>query len=339
MARAVRREVETFRPEVVHAHNTFPLLSPAIFPAVGDRAARVLTLHNYRLFCPAAIPLRAGRTCTECLDRGSAWPALRHGCYRGSRLATLPVTLGVTLARATGLWSRHVEAFVALTAFQRDLMVASGLPADRVMVKPNFYPGRPGVIPAASRPPVAVYVGRLSEEKGVVHLIDAWRTWGAAAPALRVIGDGPLRSALEARARAGGLGPERVTFLGRLEPHAAEAEIGRARLLVLPSICYEGFPLVLHEALAFGTPAAVSAIGPLPSLVEDGRAGVVFRPGDPASLLAEVRAAWETPGVLEALGDAAREVFEQKYGEVENLRLLLAIYQGAMARQRRRRRG
>ena len=334
MARAVRREVEAFRPEVVHAHNTFPLLSPAVFPGVGARAARVLTLHNYRLFCAAAFPVREGRPCTECLDRRSAWPALRHGCYRGSRLATAPVALGVALARATGLWDRHVEAFVALTSFQRDLMVASGLPVDRVEVKPNFYPGSPAVVPWAARRDAAVYVGRLSEEKGVSHLLEAWAAWGASAPPLRVVGDGPLRQPLEAQARAAGLGPGRVAFLGRLEPRAAEAEIAGARLLLVPSIWFEGFPLVLREALAFGTPAAVSRIGPLPSLVEDGRAGLLFRPGDPASLLEVVRGAWGEPGALERRGEAARRSFEAHYGEAENLRLLLGIYRAAMARQR-----
>jgi glycosyltransferase involved in cell wall biosynthesis len=335
-ARAIRREVEAFRPEVVHAHNTFPLVSPAIFPAVGRRAARVLTLHNYRLFCPAAVPVREGRSCTECLDQRSVLPAMRHACYRGSRLATAPVALGVALARAIGLWRRHVDAFVALTTFQRDLMVASGLPAGRVAVKPNFYPGNPGVIPWAERRASAVYVGRLSEEKGVTHLLDAWAAWGDGAPPLRVVGDGPLRGALEARARASGLGPERVAFLGLLAPGAAEAEIASARLLLVPSVWFEGFPLVLREALAFGTPAAVSGIGPLPALVEDGRAGLVFRPGDPASLLAVVREAWGEPGALERRGAAARRAFEARYGEVENLRLLLDIYGAAAASQRGR---
>ena len=335
-ARALRREVEAFRPEVVHAHNTFPLLSPAVFPAAGRRAARVLTLHNYRLFCAAAVPVRAGRVCTECLDRRSVLPALRHGCYRGSRLATAPVALGVALARATGLWRRHVDAFVALTAFQRDVLVAAGLPAERVLVKPNFYPGDPAVVPWAARRDAAVYVGRLSEEKGVGHLLDAWAAWGGEAPPLRVVGDGPLRQALEARARAAGLGPARVAFLGRLAPAEAEAEIAAARLLLVPSVWFEGFPLVLREALAFGTPAAVSAIGPLPSLVEDGRAGLIFRPGDPAALLAAVRGAWGEPGALERLGAAARRAFEARYGEVENLRLLLDVYRAAAAWRRAR---
>ncbi len=331
-ARAVRREVEAFRPDVVHVHNTFPLLSPAIFPAVGNRAARVLTLHNYRLLCPAAIPLRAGKTCTECLDRRSVLPALRHGCYRGSRAATMPLALSVAIARAASVWRRHVDAFVALTEFQRDVMVSAGLPAERVFVKPNFCPGRPEARPWSARRPCAVFAGRLSEEKGVAHLIDAWAQWGAAAPELRVVGDGPLRSALEARARQA----PSVRFLGQVGAVEAQEEIGTARLIVVPSICYEGLPLVLRDAFAFGTAAAVSEIGPLPALVSHGRAGLVFRPGDASALLATVRTAWETPGELERLSTAARRDFEERYGEDANHSLLVGIYERAIENCRRR---
>jgi glycosyltransferase involved in cell wall biosynthesis len=334
MARVIRRVVEEFRPDVVHAHNTFPLISPAIFPAVGSRAARVLTLHNYRLFCPAAIPVRGGRTCTDCLDQRSILPALRYGCYRGSRVATVPLAVNVALSRALSLWQRHVDAFIALTEFQRDLMVATGLPAERVFVKPNFYPGRPEVVPWSRRRPCVVYVGRLSEEKGVRHLLDAWAAWGAEAPALRVVGDGPLRRALEDQARA--LGLTQVAFLGQLEPKAAEAEIATAMLLVLPSICFEGFPLVLREAVAFGTPTAVSGIGPLPGLVEQGRAGVIFRPGDAASLLEQVREAWLQPGALETRSAVARRAYEEKYAEPENYLALTGVYQQAIDGQRAR---
>jgi len=333
---ALLREAEAFRPDVVHAHNTFPLISPAIFPPLGRYAARVLTLHNYRLLCPAAIPVRAGQTCTECLDRRSVLPSLRHGCYRGSRVATAPLALSVALARARGTWQHHVEAFVALTDFQRSLMVAAGLPAGSVFVKPNFYPGRPEVRPFAGRTGV-VFVGRLSEEKGVHHLLEAWRAWGPEAPPLRVVGDGPLRQALEGQARAGGSG--RITFLGQLPPSEAQAEIAAARLVVLPSTWFEGFPMVLREAFAFGTPAAVSELGPLPELVERGRAGVTFRAGDPASLLSVVRAAWQEPGGLERRGAGARRAYEARYAEAENLRTLLDIYQRAVAARAARGRG
>jgi glycosyltransferase involved in cell wall biosynthesis len=332
-ARAVRRIVAECRPDVVHAHNTFPLLSPAIFPAIGSRAARVLTLHNYRLFCPSAIPQRDGNSCTECLDGRSVAPALRHGCYRGSRVATLPLAASVALHRWGGTWRHHVDAFIALTEFQRNVMIDAGLPQERVFVKPNFYPGQPRVVPWPERSDRVVFAGRLSPEKGVATLLDAWIAWGDTAPELCIVGDGPLRERLQRRARERRC---RVRFLGQVTAAAAEAEIAAARLLVVPSVSFEGFPLVLREAFAFGTPAAVSGIGPLPHIVQHGRTGVVFRPGDPGSLLDSVRSAWHRTGQLRSMSEQARAEFEEKYAEGANYRALMDIYDRAVAVQKER---
>jgi glycosyltransferase involved in cell wall biosynthesis len=325
MAFAVKKVVARFQPAVVHVHNTFPLISPSIFHAIGRRAARVLTLHNYRVFCPAAIPMRRGRVCTECLDRHSSLPSLRYGCYRGSRLATLPLAASVTLHRAFGTWTTEVDAFVALSGFQRARMVEAGLPAGKVHVKPNFFGGTPEPVPWAQREPYAVFVGRLTPEKGVETLLRAWRTWGTGAPELRFVGDGALRVSLEGS--AAGL---RVTFFGQLSAAEAQAQIAGARLLILPSEWFEGFPMVVREAFAFGTPVAVSNIGPLPAIVQAGVSGLVFEPARPESLLAAVRAAWEQSGLLERLGQGARAAFEANYTADANYTLLMAIYRCAI---------
>ncbi len=324
-AAAVRRKVESFRPHVVHVHNTFPLLSPAVFSAIGSRAARVFTLHNYRLFCPAAIPMRQGRVCTRCMDERRVGPALRHGCYRGSRLATAPLAAMVALHRRLGTWRRHVDAFIVLTEFQRQKMIQAGLPAEYVHVKPNFYPGNPDVIPWSKRPPVVVFAGRLSAEKGVETLVKAWHLWGTEAPELHILGDGPLAERLK------GLGKGLpIRFLGQLGCKEAQAEIARARLVILPSQCFEGFPMVIREAFAFGTPVAVSDIGPLPSIVKDGENGLVFQASHPASLLERVRSVWSEPRMLGQLAQAARITYERNYTEDVNYRQLMKIYEQAM---------
>lgn len=329
-ARAIRQVVARFRPDVVHVHNTFPLLSPAIFHALaGTGVARVLTLHNYRLFCPAAIPMRAGKVCTDCLDRRSVLPALQHGCYRNSRLATVPLALNVALHRAVGTWTNKVDAFIALTEFQRERVVDAGLPASRVHVKPNFYPGSPVVVPWAQRKPYIVFAGRLTAEKGVATLVRAWQLWGQDAPELRVLGGGELRGELERM--AAGLP---VRFMGQLSAAEAQQQIAEASLLVLPSESFEGFPMVVREAYAFGTPAAVSNLGPLPSIVKQGESGVVFEAGKPASLLEALRHAWCTSGLLEQLGRGARAAFEAHYTEDANYATLMAIYGKAMAQSR-----
>lgn len=331
---AVKRVVTEQEPEVVHVHNTFPLLSPSIFYGIGGKAARVLTLHNYRLFCPAAIPMRAGEVCTECMDRRSVWPALWHGCYRNSRIATLPLATSVALHRRLGTWARQVDAFIALSGFQRERMIEAGLPAELVHVKPNFYPGDPAVVPWAERNQSVVFAGRLTAEKGVLALVRAWLMWGESAPELRIVGDGDLRGELERLAAASPSVP--IRFLGQLPAAAAQHEIARTRLLVLPSVCFEGFPMVVREAFAFGTPAAVSDLGPLPSIVRQGENGVVFKPADPQSLLEVVRGAWESKGELEQLAGGARRSFEDLYSEEANYKMLMTIYEQSIEVSQRR---
>jgi glycosyltransferase involved in cell wall biosynthesis len=325
----IKREVnvilDKFQPEVVHIHNTFPLLSPAIFHAIGRRSARVLTLHNYRLFCPAAIPMREGKVCVDCISAHSTLPSLIHGCYRNSRLATLPMALNVELHRKLGTWKHHVDAFIALSEFQRSMMIEAGLPAHKVHVKPNFYPGSPQVVPWEQRGAYVVFVGRLTAEKGVISLLNAWKAWGASAPELRIVGDGALRHELEQL--ASGLP---IRFLGQVSSEEAERQIAHARLHVLPSEWFEGFPMVIREAFAFGTPAAVSHIGPLPSIVQHGVNGIVFQPANPMSLLNTVHEAWSAPAALRELGKGARAAFEEHYTEGANYSLLMDIYQQAI---------
>ena len=328
-AHAIGQVVAEFKPDVVHVHNTFPLISPAIFHAIGPRAGRVLTLHNYRLFCPAAIPLRDGRVCTECLDTRSSLPSLRHGCYRHSRLATLPLAFSVALHLTLNTWTRQVDAFIALSDFQRQLMVQSGLPAARVYVKPNFFPSNPQPVPWADRQNYAVFAGRLTAEKGVETLIRAWTRWGGSAPELRILGDGPLRASLQWLAAAVPTAP--IRFFGQVSAQEAERHIAGGKLLVLPSEGFETFGMAVLEAFVYGTPAAVSDLGLLPTLVQPGVSGVVFAPGDPDALLRAVRAAWEAPGLLERLGQGARAAFETKYTAAVNYAMLMDIYAQAIA--------
>lgn len=329
MARKLRRAVLRLRPDVVHVHNTFPLISPAIYHAIGENAAKVLTLHNYRLFCPAGIPMRAGKVCTDCMDSCSTWPAFRFACYRRSRLATLPLAFGTTLHRTLGTWDRHVDSFIVLSEFQRQRMTNAGLPAGKIYFKPNFYPGMPKVVSWHRREPYVVYAGRLSAEKGVASLLRAWKAWGANAPELRIVGQGEILP--ELKRMVVGLP---VRFLGQLSARHAQIQIAGARLLVLPSECFEGFPMVVREAFAFGTPAAVSNLGPLPDIVQHGKSGLVFEAANPDSLLNVVRDAWLTPGALEQLGFGARIEFETKYTEDANYRTLMSIYERAIETNR-----
>jgi len=328
-----RKFLRETRPDVVHVHNTFPLISPAIFWFIREHAASVLTLHNYRLFCASALLLRDGAVCTRCLDESSVMPALRYGCYRGSRIATLPLAQSIALHKGIGTWRSRVDAFIAVTEFQRDKMAAAGLPANRLHVKPNFFSGSPVTVPWADRNDVALFVGRLTVEKGVEYLIRAWLEMGSNAPKLRVIGEGPLRPSLEALASAHGAA--NIEFTGAIPREAAIREVCRAKLLIVPSIWFEGFPIVLLDAFAAGTPIAVSDIGSLPTVVREGENGLVFEPRNSTAISQAINRIWGDESGLVRLGAGARASYESLYTEEVNHRRLMEIYASALAERAR----
>ena len=170
-------KLKLFSPDIVHIHNTFPLISPAIFYALDSRMPRVLTLHNYRLFCPAGLPLRSGNICTTCIERRNTLPSVIHGCYRDSSIATIPLAISVELHRSLGTWKNQVDRFITFSDFQMQKMISAGLPSEKIMIKPNFFPGNPVVVPWKNRGDYIVFVGRLSPEKGICNLVRAWKIW------------------------------------------------------------------------------------------------------------------------------------------------------------------
>ncbi len=327
----LKKFMQAVKPDIVHVHNTFPLISPGIFWAIRDFAASVLTAHNYRLFCSSGLLLRDGAVCTRCLDEASVIPALRYGCYRHSRIATLPVAHSIALHRSIGTWRSRVDAFIALTEFQRDTLVAAGLPGERVHVKPNFFAGNPSVISWGERREAALFVGRLTSEKGVEYLIRAWLELEDAPP-LRIVGDGPLRASLEALAKS--RGSANIEFLGAVASEVAVREVAEAKLLFIPSIWFEGFPIVLQEAFAAGTPCAVSDIGALSSLVKDGKNGLVFEARNATAIAELMRRVWSDDALSARISAGARTSFEANYTEEINHRRLMEIYATALARRR-----
>ncbi|HSW13470.1 MAG TPA: glycosyltransferase [Solimonas sp.] len=333
-AASLRREIARFRPEVVHFHNTFPLLSPALLRVAHDSGVAVVaTLHNYRVICADGGLFREQRICTECLDQRSPAPGLRHGCYRHSRIATWPVArmIGQHLQQQT--WDRHAHALLALTEFQRGLMLRAGLSPQVLQVKPNATAAATA-LPWAERDDVAVFVGRLCDEKGIWTLFEAWQRLGEAAPRLRIIGAGPALPALQQRL-AGTALAARIELLGAL-PHAeAMAQLARARLLVYPSQWYEPFGMSVIEAYARGVPVLASRLGGLAELVRDGDSGALFEAGDPASLAQQVTELWQHPIRLQALAQRGLELWGQHYSPASNLARLETIYRNAIDTSRR----
>ena len=319
--RGIARVVEAvrrFRPDVVHAHNTFPLVSPAMHGAVRALGpVTVQTLHNFRLVCAGALLMRDGAPCETCLT-GSAYKSVRHACYRGSRLGTLAVARMIDRHRKSGTWTRDIDAFIALTGFARGRFIAAGLPAQRLFVKPNGLPD-PGPPPDEPRRGI-LFAGRLSQEKGVEIL-------KAAAPLLtapvEMAGEGPLRDIL-----AGAPG---LTLLGALPQAELRARMGRAAALVVPSLWYEGLPMVVAEAYAAGTPVIASRIGALAHLIEDGVTGLLVTPGDPVDLARAIERLSGRPDEARGMGAAARAAYLRDWTEEATTAALLTIYRTALA--------
>lgn len=325
----LRRVLTKEKPDVMHVHNSFPLFSPGIFHAAcGTQTATVLTLHNFRSFCAAGIPMRDDRPCTLCLDQRSVLPALRFGCYRKSRLATLPMAMMIALHRCIDTWGKHIDAFIALTEFQRKTLVDAGLPAHRVYIKPHFYANPPQPSSWNQRENKVVFVGRLGNEKGVRFLLEAWKLWSDA-PLLEIIGEGPESEFLRAEAERCGLA-EKILFSGKLPFAEVQVRLACARLLVLPSINFEGFPMAIREAFALGVPVAASNLGSMACLVEDGHTGGLFEPANTVSLASCIKKLWQDQACLMEMAMAARNEFELHYTEEANYLELMEIYQVAI---------
>jgi glycosyltransferase involved in cell wall biosynthesis len=309
--------------DVVHFHNTFPLISPAgYYAASAANVPVVQTLHNYRLICPAGTLLRDGAVCEECIGRVPL-PALVHGCYRDSRPATAAVATMLAIHRAGGTWQRMVDVYIAPSEFARKKLIAGGLAADRIVMKPNFVAPDPGA--GSGNGGYALFAGRLSEEKGVRTLFQAWERLGTAIP-LIVAGDRPL-SAMK--------GP--ATMMAH-QPREKIFELMRnASVLIFPSICYECAPMTVIEALACGLPVIASNIGSIPEFVDHERTGLLFRPGDAEGLARQVRWIIEHPDRLALMRQAARQEFETKYTAERNYKMLTGVYELAFHNWRRRR--
>lgn len=318
--RAAAEAIDRFRPDVVHVHNFFPLLSPAVFDLCRQkRVPAVVTLHNYRTICTGGMLLREGRICHKCLDHGHLW-GVAHRCYRGSLPGSIASAYMIAQHQRRGTWTRPGLRLIALTQFAKTLFAQAGFDADRIDVKPNFMadPGEPD--PATPRTGL-LYVGRLSREKGVGVLLEA--VAGTGVP-LRVVGEGPERVALEARA------PGHVTFLGGLSRGEVLWEMTNAQALVVPSLWYEGFPMVVVEAYARGTPVIASEIGALAEVVTAGKTGALVPPGDAAALRQRIGEVLGAADLTAAWGRAARAAYLELYAPDENRRLLEAIYTRAV---------
>ena len=322
----LRDLVQRERPRVVHFHNTFPLFSPSVYSAARSAGAAVVqTLHNYRLICPDAQFFRDGRPCEDCLGKLVPWPGVVHRCYRGS-LDASAVTAGMlAIHKLRGTYHHEVDAYIVLSEFARGKFLQAGLPAGKLMVKPNFVGPDPGVIPDSGAGGYVLFVGRLSRSKGIHTLLNAWKRMTAPIE-LKIAGDGELADAV--RAAAGK--DSRIHFLGRRPLRDIYDLMADAALLVFPSIWYECLPKTIIESFAVGTPVIASRLGSMTELIADGRTGTHFTSGDADDLAVAVQRLIGNPVQLKQMRRLARAEFEAKYTAEINYGLMADVYQAAL---------
>ncbi len=320
----LRTLVHQERPQIVHFHNTFPLISPAAYYAVKAEGVPVVqTLHNYRLLCLNAYFFRDGHTCEDCLGKLVPWPGVVHNCYR-SRAASSTLAAMLPIHSLLGTWMKAVDVFIAYSKFAHNKFIQGGLPANKIAFKTNFL--HPAPCPGQGKGGYGLFVGRLSPEKGLSTLLAAWETLGSKVP-LKIVGDGPLsQQVAEAVERVPG-----VEWLGLQSLTKVYELMGEAAFLVFPSEWYETFGRVAIEAFAKGTPVIAANIGAIAELIDNGRTGILYCPGQPEDLRAKVEWALTHPSELAQMRKEARAEFEAKYTVEQNYQILMSVYERAMS--------
>lgn len=317
----VKQQLRKSTYDVVHVQNFFPLISPSVYYAAkAEKVPVVQTLRNYRLLCPNALFFRDGHVCEDCLGKFVPYPGVLHSCYRGNRAASGATATMLTVHRAKGTWTNMVDAYIALTEFARQKFIEGGIPAEKIVVKPNFIHPHPS--PGEGRGGYALYVGRLSMEKGLDTLLAAWENHRTQMP-LKIVGDGPLAPQVaEITKRL-----PQVEWLGRKPMTEVHVLMGEAMALIFPSKWYETFGRVAVEAFAKGTPVIAAHIGAIAELVDHSRTGLHFCPGDSVDLAAQVEWLLAHPKELAQMRREARAEFEAKYTAQQNYRKLIEIYE------------
>lgn len=323
--------VKEHRADIVHFHNTLPLISPAgYYAARRAGAATVQTLHNFRVTCVNGLLFRDGHVCEACVGRSFAWPGVMHSCYRESRTASAIVAAMIWYHRKRKTWATQVDQYIALTAFAKAKYTQAGLPADKISIKPNFVDPDPGV--GSHKGGYALFVGRLSHEKGIQRLLTAW----AIVPdslQLKIIGGGPMEDVVADAARR----RPNIEWLGQKGPAEVQEAMKAAKVLIMPSQCYEGFPLSVTEAFACALPVVVPDHGGMGVIVKPGENGYKFIPSSSQNLAEVVQSAMKDEEALEAIQKRCRSDFIEEYSAPSNIRQMEAVYQRALAERRKER--
>ncbi len=316
----IRAALRMGRFDILHVQNFFPLWSPSVYYAAAQCGVPVVqTLRNYRLMCVNSTFFRENRACEDCLGKFAPWAGIRHACYRNNRAGSAVVAAMIGLHKLRGTWRNRVNSYIALTEFARQKYIAGGLPAESIVVKPNFLHPAPASGNGAGG--YALVVGRMSAEKGIMTMLAAWKIARNPLP-LKIVGDGPLAETVATEAAS----MPAVQYLGRQSPDEALELMRHAALLVFPSQCYEGMPRTIIESFAAGTPVVASNIGAMASMIVPEETGFHFSPGNAAELRDRIDWCSANLAGLHAMRVKARAAFAASYSGPANVEMLKAIY-------------
>lgn len=325
--RRLQEDIKHFRPDVVHIHNFFPSLTPSLYDACLEQDIPVVqTLHNFRIFCAASVLARDGHPCELCL-KGSTAPALRHRCYQGSWLRTFALTRMIRKHRQEDTWNQKVTTILVPSEFAKQKLEEGGIQPGKIVVKPNFVPEVHAIASALPTSPetnrYALYVGRLSQEKGIHSLLDAW---DPSLPLLVLVGDGPLRAKVDEKAAAS----KNIQVIGRQSPEQVRALMEKALFLTTPSVCFETFGLAAAEAFSVGLPVIAAHIGALPEIVQDGHNGLLVPAGETMALRKAANRLTVDKALRQQLSTGALQSYRERYTPYRNYQMLCEIYKKAM---------
>ncbi len=307
------------RPDVAYVHNFLPLISPSVYHLLYSLHVPIIqVIHDFRFFCPNGWFFTQGQVCERCKG-GNYLNAVRFRCYRDSYLSSAIVASSIGLNRLGGMLEK-IDAFVCLTNFLKQKLLEAGIRQEKIFVKPNFIDASQ-ITPAYGQGEYAIFLGRLSREKGIWTLIRAFQQLKGIS--LKIVGTGPMEAELRRFLIENDV--TNVEIVGFKSGKEKWQLLAKSMFVVLPSEWYETFGLVILEAYAVGKPVLASRMGSLPHVVREGKSGLLFAAGESKDLAEKIGHMSNNPEEREAMGRYGRTLVETEYGPRKNYELLMEI--------------